>query len=267
MDSIDDAERVLATTVEAAEEVLGERLVAVFALGSLAHGGFAPLVSDIDVALIVRGPDQSTGQHIAQINTLVLERSPGELARRLSLFWTDWDGVRHGPGRHDRLPAVDRLDLISSGRLLYGEDHRGGATPPEPDALIRDGAEFAAARFDPAYLAGLRRPAELVAAGARAASKAVLFPVRLLYTLHTGQIGLNDAAAGWYAEHGAHRPLSAEATRWRADGITDPEGATTLLRTHLAGLYRELFTEYRHALAATHPALATKLADAADQLR
>jgi hypothetical protein len=69
--------------------------------------------------------------------------------------------------------------------------------------------------------------------------------VRLLYTLHTGQIGLNDTAAHWYAEHGAHRPLCAEAMHWRARGITDPEPATTLLRDHLTGLYREMFMVHR----------------------
>jgi predicted nucleotidyltransferase len=44
---------VLADAVRAGRESLGGRLLAAYALGSLAHGGFSPLVSDVDVALIL----------------------------------------------------------------------------------------------------------------------------------------------------------------------------------------------------------------------
>jgi predicted nucleotidyltransferase len=39
--------------VEAAGNVLGERLVSAYIIGSLAHGGFGAAVSDVDVALLV----------------------------------------------------------------------------------------------------------------------------------------------------------------------------------------------------------------------
>jgi hypothetical protein len=42
-------ERVLAEAAEAYRVALGERLLAAYALGSLAHGGFSALVSDIDL--------------------------------------------------------------------------------------------------------------------------------------------------------------------------------------------------------------------------
>ena len=45
-----EGERVLADAVEAYRVALGGRLVAAYALGSLAHGGFSELVSDIDLA-------------------------------------------------------------------------------------------------------------------------------------------------------------------------------------------------------------------------
>ena len=56
------AEQVIAETVEAAEAVLGGEIEAIFVLGSLAHGGFAPLVSDVDVAIIVRATAPGTAE-------------------------------------------------------------------------------------------------------------------------------------------------------------------------------------------------------------
>jgi hypothetical protein len=50
------AEKVLTDAANAYRVALGERLLAAYALGSLAHGGFSPLVSDIDVRLIVSDP-------------------------------------------------------------------------------------------------------------------------------------------------------------------------------------------------------------------
>src|SRR5699024_5470704 len=51
-----DGEDVLADVVRVASQTLGDRLIAVYALGSLAHGGFSPLVSDIDAAVILTDP-------------------------------------------------------------------------------------------------------------------------------------------------------------------------------------------------------------------
>ena len=55
-------EKVLTAAVASARDVWGERLVAAYALGSLAHGGFSIHVSDIDLGLILADPleDQDT---------------------------------------------------------------------------------------------------------------------------------------------------------------------------------------------------------------
>jgi hypothetical protein len=47
-------EDVLARAVAAYEAALGSRLIAGYALGSLAHGGFSPLVSDVDLGLVLQ---------------------------------------------------------------------------------------------------------------------------------------------------------------------------------------------------------------------
>jgi hypothetical protein len=182
------------------------------------------------------------------------------------MFWSDWRGVHHGPGPTERLPAVDRLDLIDNGSLLHGHDRRSGATRPESEQLIREAAEFACDRFDADYLHGLRSPARLVAQGPRTATKAVLFPVRFLYTLATHEIGLNSAAVTWYREHGPHHVLTDAAMSWREHGITDPAEAVAVVDAHLRGLYREFCTAYREALVTESPALAGRLLTMAESL-
>ena len=55
----DQGEAVLAQAVAAYQAALGPRLVAGYALGSLAHGGFSPLVSDVDLGLILQDPPRT----------------------------------------------------------------------------------------------------------------------------------------------------------------------------------------------------------------
>ncbi len=47
---------ILRRAVESAREAWGDRLIAAHALGSLAHGGFSALVSDVDLGLILADP-------------------------------------------------------------------------------------------------------------------------------------------------------------------------------------------------------------------
>lgn len=248
-------EDVLAVTAAAAAELFGHDLEAVFALGSLAHGGFAPLVSDVDVALVLARLDPGSAGRVQRVAATVRERAPGELAARLSLFWSDLDGVRRGGGA-GRLPAVDRLDLLDHGRLLHGTDRRAPAVRPRTDELVLDGARFAADRFVAGYLDDLRHPGRLLARGVRPVTKAVLFPVRFGYTLASGRIGRNDAAVDWYVGGaGAHAPLVAAAFDWRRDGLAADAGE--LLDRHLVGLYREFLDRYAESI--TDPELAAAL--------
>ena len=49
-------EELLAATIDLAQQKWRNRLVAAYAQGSLAHGGFRPLVSDIDIGLVLDNP-------------------------------------------------------------------------------------------------------------------------------------------------------------------------------------------------------------------
>src|SRR5713101_1433043 len=116
-----DGGRVLAEAVEAYRVALGDRLLAAYALGSLAHGGFSELVSDIDLGLIVSDPPLLAEGSMIQV-VADAEKSKGSaLHEQLSVFWGTPATLR-GEREGGRFPALDRLDLIENGRLLAGTD-------------------------------------------------------------------------------------------------------------------------------------------------
>ena len=250
---------MLAEASEAYRAVLGGRLLAAYALGSLAHGGFSELVSDVDLGLILSDPlqraDMETIQEVADA-----EKGKGSpLHQRLSVFWGT-PATLGGEQAGGRFPALDRLDLIENGRLLLGrDDARHGLPVPTTRELLVSGAEFALDR-----LAGLPRPVEepgaglsskqpaaenaieeirspdlLLRHGTRQTTKLVLFPVRFLYTAATGRVGTNHAAAAWYPgdKQAPGTELVAAAVAWRTAPPQDQVLASGLLREHLLPLY------------------------------
>jgi predicted nucleotidyltransferase len=63
----EQGEAVLEEAVTASKETLGARLLAAYALGSLAHGGFAPLASDVDLGLVLADPPTTTDEEMIQL--------------------------------------------------------------------------------------------------------------------------------------------------------------------------------------------------------
>jgi predicted nucleotidyltransferase len=259
-----EGERVLVEAVEAYRVALGGRLLAAYALGSLAHGGFSELVSDIDLGLIIGDPPLPADASMIQV-VADAEKSKGSaLQERLSVFWGTPATLR-GEREGGRFPALDRLDLIENGRLLVGaDDVRAGLPRPDVRELIVTGARFA---LD--YLAGFRRlpgapaqaavqapgddaieeilcPEVLIAQGVRRLTKLVLFPVRFLYTAATGRVGTNDAAAAWYLNdrQAPSSRLVAAALEWRTIAPADEANAALLLREHIVPLYLRYIDDY-----------------------
>lgn len=252
------AETVLAEASEAYGAALGERLVAAYALGSLAHGGFSPLVSDIDLGLMIADPVRSDDAETIRAVADAEKAKGSALSERLSVFWGTPSTLR-GEREGGRFPPLDRLDLLENGRLLAGTDVRRGLPRPGAGELLVSGAEFA---LD--YLAGVRaagspasadlgslRPAGtdavdeirfpevLLSRGVRRLTKLVLFPVRFLFTAETGRVGTNEAAVTWYladAEAPSTR-LAAAALDWRTTPPTDDEAPAELLREQMVTLY------------------------------
>jgi hypothetical protein len=243
------AEQVVTDTVQAAQAVLGAEIEAIFALGSLAHGGFAPLVSDIDVAIVLAATEPHTADQIARVQSLVVDKASSPLSERLSVFWADWPAVRTGLGENNRLGPIDRLDLLDSGRLLLGSDLREPSVRPTHRELVVMSADHILGKFTAGYLERMSDTQALVAGGAREVTKAILFPVRFMYTLRTGGIGLNDNSARWYAAEGLPgSALALKALEWRSDGIGDADLAQQMLDADLAAIHAECFDEYANDL-------------------
>lgn len=266
-----DGETVLLEAVDAYRSVLGDRLLAAYALGSLAHGGFSGWVSDVDLGLIVGDPVQDGDAATIQAVADGEKRKGTPLHERLSVFWgtpRTLAGERAG----GRFPPLDRLDLIESGRLLAGQDVVRPALPrPSTSQLVVTGAEFAleqlagisehadesAAQLGSLACAGddaieeLRSPESLARSGVRQVTKQVLFPVRFMYTAATGHVGTNAAAVEHYlAQPAAGSPRLVQAAHaWRSDPPGDQPAVARLLGEQLVPLYVEYIDDHIPRLA------------------
>src|SRR6185436_5521387 len=85
------------------QSALGDELLGIYCIGSLAHGGFARRYSDIDMAVIVQKP--MTPAVIDALRTGAAEVS-GDLTAKLSIFWTDRSFAV------GRFPVLDRIDYL-----------------------------------------------------------------------------------------------------------------------------------------------------------
>jgi len=252
----DQGEAVLVRAVAAYRAALGTRLIAGYALGSLAHGGFSPLVSDVDLGLILEDPVRAADRLTIRTAARSVRAGGSALDQRLSVFWGT-PATLQGQRRGGRFPPLDRLDLLEYGRLLTGTDARSAVARPDRTELLVAGAEFAlgylggAARLpdrlrrralsrsrDDDVLTEIRTPSRLVSAGPRRVTKIVLFPVRFLFTAQTGQVGTNTLAARHYlaSPDAPATSLVAAALAWRLEPPADGEAAA-LLGRELVPLY------------------------------
>jgi len=264
----DEGWAVVEQAADLAGERLGSALRTVYVLGSLAHGGFRPLVSDVDVLVVLDDPISPAD--VATIDHLVadVKGSGRPLADRLSLFWTSPAWLAGDGSLPTRLPPLDVVDLLDHGVLLRGDDCREGVTRPTTLDLVRGAAEFTVdVLARPERLAQITDPDVAVAGGARMASKVALFPVRFLYTARTGLMGENEAAAAHYLASTPPGPTSALVhaglewrTRWSPSLIDIYRG----LLAAAPDLYREFVDGYAPELRSAGLA---ELADELEQWR
>jgi hypothetical protein len=256
---------VLRAAVARYRAVLGTRLVAAYALGSLAHGGFSPLVSDVDLGLVLSDPVESSDPPTIGAVAEAVKAGGTPLHERLSVFWgTPETLAGRAPG--GRFPPLDRLDLLENGLLLDGTECRQGLTGPDPAELLVEGAEFALDFLGPGHepsgpagaslgsltpggdevIEEIRQPELLVKRDTRHLTKIVLFPVRFLFTAATGLVGTNNAAVDYYlANPEAVAPaLVAAGLHWRTVPPDDEPVAVALLERELRPLYLEYIDDH-----------------------
>jgi hypothetical protein len=274
---------VLARAVDAYRAALGSRLVAGYALGSLAHGGFSSLVSDVDLGLVLQDPLRASDRMTIGRTARSIRTGRSALDERLSVFWGTPATLR-GQSRGGRFPPLDRLDLLDYGRLLTGQDARSSVARPGQAELLVAGAQFALrylggartlpdrlrdrARRGPKdgdVLDQIRTPARLVSEGSRRLTKIVLFPVRFLFTAETGQVGTNSLAAERYLAnpHAPATKLVTAALAWRLEPPADDE-ATELVGRELVPLYVQYIDDHITRLRAVNQ---HRLADSFDRWR
>jgi len=97
------------------QAALGSELLGIYLIGSLAHGGFSPRYSDIDMAVVT---EAGLSPQALDLMRSQMAAVSAEWAARLSIFWSD----RHfGIGR---FPPLDRIDYIDHAVVLM---ERAGA--------------------------------------------------------------------------------------------------------------------------------------------
>jgi hypothetical protein len=248
---VEAGEYVLAHAAHLAQLGWGNRLVAAYALGSLAHGGFSTHVSDVDLGLVIEDPLEDSDITILDGILSELRADAIPLAERLSVFWGSL-ATMSGIGAGGRFPPLDLLDLKQSGRLLAGRDIRSRVRTPALRELIVSGAAFALRVLSTTQtMAYLRNPTELVNAGARKLTKLVLYPVRFLYTAQTGQVGVNHKAVEHFSAvtTGMSAVLARSALEWRKTPPDPGDGAIAeALRKGLLPLYRVFLEDYERRL-------------------
>jgi hypothetical protein len=251
---------VIASCHALAEEAFGPRLRGLYLIGSLAHGDFAPAVSDLGVALLLAAPFLAQdAEQVAAVMAYCDAAHPA-YARRLSLFWGTVEGFAATdavqiPGR---FPALDRLDLVAHGRYVAGEELRAQLVSPSRAAVLENSRQDLP-RFvrDPARYGFLAGGAELDTSDRRALTRFCLFPARFLHTARTGEVVSNDAAAESYCA--THEDASTDIVRLALALRHEPERAIseaerTLLTTELRSYYGRFLREFLALLGALAPA-------------
>jgi hypothetical protein len=271
-------EAVLAQALAAFQAALGSRLIAAYALGSLAHGGFSPLVSDVDLGVVLDDPFRIKDRFTVRGVASAVRAGGSPLHQRLSVFWGTPSTLR-GAVSGGRFPPLDRLDLLEYGRLLAGTDARDGVARPGRTELLVAGAQFALGTLggDPAPgdrvkrlvmrdkrgddpVREVRTPALLASRGPRRVTKVVLFPVRFLFTAATGRVGTNALAAEHYlaSPDAPAADLVAAAVAWRTEAPAE-DAAAELLGHELVPLYLHYIDDHIARLDdAGHPRLADR---------
>jgi len=165
---------------------LGSRLVEAYKLGSLAHGGFSDIYSDIDVGLVLNCHEPPLGMSELIAGAKALHP---EYGKKLSMFWTnpefDWG----------RLPVIDRLDLLDHGvPLLHGI--KPSLRRPSKDEIHQEQLQSIERSWKP-RLPELSRLTSLEAKDRKPYIRAILYAARLIYTWDNLVVGSNDAAVDY----------------------------------------------------------------------
>ena len=178
-----DIDQFVAGVARHFESRLGASLVDAYKLGSLAHGGFSKVYSDIDMGLLLTCAEAPARmvEWIAEAKLL-----DTEYGKKLSVFWGNPEF------NWGRLPNLDRLDLLDHGvPLLNG--HRPQFHRPAKQAIHDELLRSIEKSWKP-RLPELNALTELVPANRKPYLRAILYAARLIYSWDNLAMGSNDGA-------------------------------------------------------------------------
>lgn len=181
-----EIDRYLARVAEYFQAKLNGSLVDAYKLGSLAHGGFSNIYSDIDVGLLLSCtvPPPEMAGWIADVKSL-----DAEYGKKLSIFWGNPEF------QWGRLPNLDRLDLLDHGvPLLNG--HKPRFLRPNKRE-IRDELLGSIERSWKPRLPELSGLTELAPENRQPYIRAVLYAARLIYSWDNLAMDSNDRAVAY----------------------------------------------------------------------
>ena len=162
---------------------LGPPLVEVYKLGSLAHGGFSRIYSDIDVGVLLscKEPPAEFANLVTQAKSL-----HPDLGKKLSVFWGNpefsWG----------RLPIIDRLDLLDHGVSLLG-DHKANFARPTKIEIHQALRESIEKSWQPRILE-FQALTRLEAKDRKPYVRAILYAARLIFSWDKLAVDSNDCA-------------------------------------------------------------------------
>ena len=162
---------------------LSSSLVEAYKLGSLAHGGFSNIYSDIDVGLLL-----NCSEGPVEMPALITEAKSldGEYGKKLSVFWGNPEFT------WGRLPVIDRLDLLDHGvPLLHGI--KPTFRRPSKDEIHQEQRE-SIERSWKSRLPELSSLTRLEPKDRKPYIRAILYAARLIYTWDNLAVDSNDRA-------------------------------------------------------------------------
>ncbi len=165
------------------ESRLGNSLVEAYKLGSLAHGGFSDIYSDIDVGLLLNcaEPPSEMTDLIASAKSL-----DPEYGKKLSVFWGNPEFT------WGRLPVIDRIDLLDHGvPLLHGV--KPGFRRPTKEDIHQEQLQ-SIERSWKSRLPEMSRLTTLEPKDRKPYIRAILYAARLIYTWDNLAVDSNDRA-------------------------------------------------------------------------
>jgi hypothetical protein len=234
---------VIDAAVACARGLLGQSLLSAYAIGSLAHGGFRPAASDVDLALLT---DDRRDLDIAGVVHAIADQvaAAHPLGSRLSIFHVPWSAFPDPPA-DARFPPIDRYDLVRYGILVHGSDLRSSyAKAPSAEEIRAQAVDHALSQLTVAKLDRDLHELRQRDVTVRDATKVVLWPVRLHYVCDTGTAtGNADAVQHYLRLPGArHRSLVADALGWRdLPALASPAVAVRRITTEVHDLHAEVF--------------------------